>query len=95
LTKNATLFIFVKKGYDFVGDNFGRDGLYNPIPDSDPLDNCTADAHGTHVAGIIGGDSTSLTGLLAPPTVMTGVAPECNILACKDFSLLTLLIAYI
>ncbi|KAK1222039.1 hypothetical protein PQX77_015138 [Marasmius sp. AFHP31] len=39
-------------GYDLVGDKFN--GTNEPIPDSDPLDQCYG--HGTHVAGIIGAD---------------------------------------
>ncbi|KAF8800231.1 subtilisin-like protease [Phlegmacium glaucopus] len=39
-------------GYDFVGDAYTGDGISQPVPDNDPLDNCNG--HGTHVAGIIG-----------------------------------------
>ncbi|KAJ3414014.1 hypothetical protein HDV05_007221 [Chytridiales sp. JEL 0842] len=72
-------------GHDFVGDNFGKNGVYTASPDSDPLDNCSIESHGTHVAGIIGGDSTGLVGAMAPPSLMTGVAPDCNMLAYRVF----------
>ncbi|KAJ1557979.1 hypothetical protein HK405_014710, partial [Cladochytrium tenue] len=40
----------VAKGYDFVGDDYGVTG--NPQPDNDPLDSCSTDGHGTHLAGL-------------------------------------------
>jgi subtilisin family serine protease len=42
----------VAGGYDFVGDDYT--GANTPKPDDDPLDQC--EGHGTHVAGIIGGN---------------------------------------
>ncbi|KAK2017354.1 serine endopeptidase [Colletotrichum eremochloae] len=63
----------VAGGYDFVGD-----GLAWPMegevknPDADPLDLL---GHGTHVAGIIAGKSSFLT----------GVAPEATLYAYKVF----------
>ncbi|CAF4857197.1 unnamed protein product [Rotaria sp. Silwood1] len=63
-------------GYDFVGDRFNQQ---NPVPeeDNDPLDNCSSDAHGTHVAGIIAANATQLntTGFI-PIEPFLGVAPE-------------------
>ncbi|KAI8803221.1 peptidase S8/S53 domain-containing protein [Cladochytrium replicatum] len=52
----------VAYGYDFVGDD-GDAGISDP----DPLDKCGG--HGTHVAGIIGANSTS-------GKIFTGVAPD-------------------
>lgn len=47
----------VTKGYDLVGNNYN--GYTTPVPDSDPMDSCTAasgaSGHGTHVSGIIAG----------------------------------------
>lgn len=47
----------VSNGYDLVGDKYT--GSNTPVPDSDPLDACTAasgaSGHGTHVSGIIAG----------------------------------------
>lgn len=40
-------------GYDFVGDDYGKDSKYVPVPDDNP-DDCNG--HGTHVAGIVGGN---------------------------------------
>ena len=62
-------------GYDFVGDTYGAQNS-NPVPDSDPIDNCSADSHGTHVAGIIAGVANLKTGTFATPLDFTGVAPE-------------------
>ncbi|KAF9905216.1 hypothetical protein EC991_001919 [Linnemannia zychae] len=61
----------VKYGWDFVGDAFT--GENDPIPDSDPMD---CQGHGSHVAGIVGGDARNITGPLAPPQPWVGVAPE-------------------
>jgi minor extracellular serine protease Vpr len=49
-TKVAAPGCRVIAGKDFVGDKFSPDGGH----DEDPHDNCNG--HGTHVAGIIGGD---------------------------------------
>ncbi|KAJ3060679.1 hypothetical protein HDU98_003396, partial [Podochytrium sp. JEL0797] len=41
-------------GKDLVGDAYdGVNGLLKP--DNDPLDNCSSESHGTHVAGIVAG----------------------------------------
>ncbi|KAI8052884.1 peptidase S8/S53 domain-containing protein [Syncephalis plumigaleata] len=49
----------VAYGYDFVGDAF--QGMGTQKPDADPRDTCNG--HGTHVAGIIGGNDTKVTGV--------------------------------
>ena len=61
-------------GYDFVGDDYdasGRDGSPTPTPDEFPDD---TGGHGTHVAGIIGGDGD-----------VQGVAPEADLYAYRIF----------
>ncbi|KAJ3409063.1 hypothetical protein HDV05_004595 [Chytridiales sp. JEL 0842] len=74
-------------GYDLVGDGFGSTSE-DPEPDNDPLDNCSASAHGTHVAGIIGANAMNTTGWpadLLPPVPFTGVAPEATLGAYRVF----------
>lgn len=61
-------------GYDFVGDDYGKDGKYEPVPDDNP-DDCGG--HGTHVAGIVGG-SVAENGF-------KGVAPEVSFGAYRIF----------
>lgn len=55
----------VVKGYDFVGDAYDanpNNPTYNPVPvpDNNP-DDCNG--HGTHVAGIVGGKDSQITGV--------------------------------
>lgn len=69
----------VKFGYDFVGDAFNADPTspsYNPVatPDANP-DDCGG--HGTHVAGIIGGNSATDS--------FKGVAPNVTLGAYRVF----------
>ncbi|KAJ3209791.1 hypothetical protein HDU82_000101 [Entophlyctis luteolus] len=71
-------------GYDLVGDNYGAANS-TTVPDSDPLDNCTTESHGTHVAGIIAGDTIGITGEFKPAFDFTGVAPEVTIGAYRIF----------
>ncbi|GGN34892.1 S8 family serine peptidase [Deinococcus daejeonensis] len=61
-------------GYDFVGDDYGQDGKYVPVPDDNP-DDCGG--HGTHVAGIVGGND--------PATGFKGVAPDVTFGAYRIF----------
>nr|CUX90926.1 serine peptidase S08 [Flammulina velutipes] len=61
-------------GYDFVGDDYT--GSNEPVPDSDPLDQCAG--HGTHVAGIIAADPDN-------PYSISGVAYEASISAYRVF----------
>ncbi|RKO91409.1 peptidase S8/S53 domain-containing protein [Blyttiomyces helicus] len=61
-------------GFDFVGDSFNSSNT--PIPDPDPLDNCSADSHGITM-GIMTADTRQITGPeFRPLQDFTGVAPE-------------------
>lgn len=53
----------VVAGYDLVGDNYNSSGTPEqqvPVPDENP-DDCGG--HGTHVAGIVGGNGGGITGV--------------------------------
>ncbi|KAJ3107295.1 hypothetical protein HDU97_004434 [Phlyctochytrium planicorne] len=69
----------VSYGYDLVGDDYSSKNPNAINPDNDPLDNCSTDSHGTHVAGIVGANAIGITGDLKPPVEFTGVAPEVTI----------------
>lgn len=58
------------KGWDFVGDAYTSSKM--PVPGPDPMDR---HGHGTHVAGIIGGNALSPTIVPRPITPWVGVAP--------------------
>ncbi|CAF2812171.1 unnamed protein product [Rotaria sp. Silwood2] len=70
---------------DFVGDQYSA---YNPfpVPDDDPLDECTSGSHGTHVAGIIAANATGMsqTGFI-PIAPFFGVAPQATLGAYRIF----------
>ncbi|KAJ3243712.1 hypothetical protein HDU78_011849 [Chytriomyces hyalinus] len=72
-------------GYDLVGDAYSI-GDQTITPDDDPIDNCSDDSHGTHVAGIVAADARNITTPGYVPAVpFTGVAYEANILAYRVF----------
>lgn len=76
----------VKHGWDFVGDAY--DGNTVPVPDSDPMD---CQGHGTHVAGIVGGDASNIKAGPKPLVPWVGVAPDVTfgayrIFGCKGFT---------
>ncbi|KAJ3096644.1 hypothetical protein HDU97_005706 [Phlyctochytrium planicorne] len=74
----------VSFGYDLVGDDYELNKA--PVPDADPLDNCSSISHGTHVAGIVAANSFNLTN---PEWVsdlpFTGVAPDVTLGAYRIF----------
>ncbi|KAI1078803.1 subtilisin-like protein [Whalleya microplaca] len=59
----------VSYGTDLVGDAYT--GQNDPVPDSDPYDNCAG--HGTHVAGIIAAQPNELGFTGAAPDVTLGM----------------------
>ncbi|KAI8620781.1 hypothetical protein BC830DRAFT_1215136 [Chytriomyces sp. MP71] len=76
----------VLKGYDFVGNDYNGQAA-TLKPSSDPLDNCSKESHGTHVAGIIAADARNIVDPKFTPTFpFTGVAPEANLLAYRVFA---------
>jgi subtilisin family serine protease len=73
-------------GYDFVGDNFDGSTTSSIVPDDDPMDNCTLDAHGTHVSGIVAADATNITTPgFVPDFPFTGAAPGATLAAYRVF----------
>ncbi|KAJ3096232.1 hypothetical protein HDU97_006089 [Phlyctochytrium planicorne] len=77
----------VSFGFDFVGDGFVPPFVNVIAPDADPFDNCTPDAHGTHVAAIIAGDARNITDpAYATEFPFTGVAPGATLGAYRVFS---------
>ncbi|KAJ3107294.1 hypothetical protein HDU97_004433 [Phlyctochytrium planicorne] len=76
----------VAYGYDLVGDAYGTTNG-TQVPDPDPIDNCSSDSHGTHVAGIVGANSYLVpsTSPYASPVNFTGVAPEATLGAYRIF----------
>ncbi|CAF4105811.1 unnamed protein product [Adineta steineri] len=72
-------------GYDFVGNEYSA-GNPNPIPDDDPMDNCSQSSHGTHVAGIVAANGTGITQAgFIPFQPFLGVAPQATIGAYRVF----------
>ncbi|KAF9552289.1 hypothetical protein BGW38_009492, partial [Lunasporangiospora selenospora] len=72
----------VQAGFDFVGDYFNGSSTRNIFPDFDPTD---CQGHGTHLAGIIGGNAMNMAGGPKPPQPFIGVAPEVTFGAYKIF----------
>ncbi|KAJ3076949.1 hypothetical protein HDU98_010224 [Podochytrium sp. JEL0797] len=74
----------VAYGHDFVGDLY--DGKNQPIEDNDPLDNCSEESHGTHVAGIVAGMGLNITipGWV-PSSPFSGVAPDVTLGAYRIY----------
>ncbi|CAD7067466.1 unnamed protein product [Tilletia caries] len=66
----------VSGGYDFVGDR--HDGIFDPIPDSDPFADCAGSGHGTHVAGTVIALDRELG--------FTGVVPQANVHMYRIFA---------
>ena len=76
----------VAYGYDLVGDEFHNGEFLNSVSDDDPLDNCSSESHGTHVAGIIVADSSRIQNAsMLPPFPLTGAAPGVEIGAYRIF----------
>ncbi|CAF3304435.1 unnamed protein product [Rotaria socialis] len=72
-------------GYDLVGDGYSSANP-NPVPDDDPLDNCSAGSHGTHVAGIVAANATAISQTGFTPIVpFVGVAPQAILGAYRIF----------
>ncbi|GJJ78411.1 hypothetical protein EMPS_10770 [Entomortierella parvispora] len=70
----------IAHGWDFVGDDYT--GSNTPKPDGDPMD-CAG--HGSHVAGIIGGNALDIKVSPKPPQPFVGVAPEVTFGAYRVF----------
>ncbi|GJJ78409.1 hypothetical protein EMPS_10768 [Entomortierella parvispora] len=70
----------IAHGWDFVGDAYT--GYNTPVPGDDPMD-CFG--HGTHVAGIIGGNAMDIKVNPKPPRPFIGVAPEVTYGAYRIF----------
>ncbi|KAJ3223990.1 hypothetical protein HDU81_008810 [Chytriomyces hyalinus] len=72
-------------GYDLVGDDYSSANPV-PVPDDDPIDNCSGNSHGTHVAGIVAADARNIVEKgFVPAIPFTGVAYEANLLAFRVF----------
>ncbi|KAJ3207860.1 hypothetical protein HDU67_007185 [Dinochytrium kinnereticum] len=75
----------VAYGYDLVGDRYANGE--GQVADPDPLDNCSSDSHGTHVAGIVAADATAIkNSTWATDVPFTGVAPDAIIGGYRVFS---------
>ncbi|EGO57967.1 hypothetical protein NEUTE1DRAFT_82047 [Neurospora tetrasperma FGSC 2508] len=57
----------VSYGTDLVGDDFN--GSNTPVPDSDPMDTCNG--HGSHVSGVISGNTNNPYGIIGAATDVT------------------------
>jgi subtilisin family serine protease len=72
-------------GYDLVGDNY--DGsTASIVPDNNPIDDCSTESHGTHVAGIVAANALNITTVgFIPDFPFTGVAPDATLGAYRVF----------
>ncbi|CAF3884080.1 unnamed protein product, partial [Rotaria sordida] len=78
-TALSNRFINIVAAAHFVGDDFNQSNI-NPMPDEDPLDNCSTSAHGTHVAGIVAANATEMTQTgFIPFQSFLGVAPQATL----------------
>jgi subtilisin family serine protease len=76
----------VSGGHDFVGDDYDAAKKSIPIPDDDPIDNCSSSAHGTHVAGIVAANAVGITAKgFVPAVAFTGAAPNAELAAYRIF----------
>ncbi|KAJ3107290.1 hypothetical protein HDU97_004429 [Phlyctochytrium planicorne] len=75
----------VAYGYDFVGHGF-EDSHPMPMEDSDPMEECVASSHGTHVAGIVGAFAYNMPAAFEPPVEFSGVAPNVTLGAYRVFT---------
>jgi subtilisin family serine protease len=66
--------------WDFVGDAYTS--LNTPVPDADPMD---CNGHGTHVAGIVGGNGMNIKTGPKPMIPWIGVDPEVTFGAYRIF----------
>ncbi|KAJ3086944.1 hypothetical protein HDU96_004704, partial [Phlyctochytrium bullatum] len=72
-------------GYDLVGDAYTGDPA-TAVEDPDPLDGCSEESHGTHVAGIVGADARNITDPAWKSDIeFTGVAPGVTLGAFRVF----------
>ncbi|KAJ3333375.1 hypothetical protein HDU76_008819 [Blyttiomyces sp. JEL0837] len=80
----------VAYGYDLIGDSFNQSDNALPIADDDPIDNCSAHSHGTHVAGIVAANGLNLTSanvdpMFVPSFPFSGVAIDATLGAYRVF----------
>ncbi|KAJ3107286.1 hypothetical protein HDU97_004425 [Phlyctochytrium planicorne] len=74
----------VSYGWDLVGDAYSLRNQ-KTVEDPDPMDNCSASSHGTHVAGIVGAFAYNMAAPFQPPVDFTGVAPNVTLGAYRVF----------
>ncbi|RKP33650.1 peptidase S8/S53 domain-containing protein, partial [Dimargaris cristalligena] len=81
----------VRYGYDLVGDAFT--GYNTPQPKANPLDTCNG--HGTHVAGIIAGNSGNFKGVAPGATLGVYRAMGCSTTTNSAILIKALQMAYV